>query len=76
MTLEVEIKPEIRAAAPTTLPPDYPPAVMGLLPGDGDALVVISCGLMRQRGFFTRDTHSSIGKVELAGRLLHRSRVE
>ncbi len=34
LTLDVGIKSEIRAAADKELPPDYPPADIGLLPGD------------------------------------------
>ena len=40
LTLEVRIKPEVRAALDTELPPDYPPAAIGLLPGDGDEYIV------------------------------------
>jgi hypothetical protein len=32
-TLEVRLKPEIRAASATAAPPDCPPAAIGLLPG-------------------------------------------
>lgn len=74
MTLEVGIKPEIRAAAGTELPPDYAPANIGLLPGDGDEYVVSSGGLKGQRGFFTRDKSGAVVGVDLAGRLYRRTR--
>ena len=45
LTLEVGIKPEIRAAADTELPPDYPPAAIGLLPGDGDEYILTEGGM-------------------------------
>jgi CubicO group peptidase (beta-lactamase class C family) len=69
LTLEVDIKPEIRAAADKELPPGYPPAEMGLLPGDGDEYIVSSGGLQGQRGFFTRDESGAIVGVDLAGRM-------
>ena len=72
LTLEVGIKPEIRAAAETAMPPDYPPADSGLLPGDGDEYVVTSGGLTGQRGFFTRDESGAVIGVDLAGRLFKR----
>jgi hypothetical protein len=34
MTVECRIKPEIRAASETELPPDMPPVGLGLLPGN------------------------------------------
>ena len=55
LRLEVDIKPEIRAAADTELPPDYAACDIGLLPGDADEYIVTSGGLKGQRGFFTRD---------------------
>ena len=76
LTLEVGIKAEIRAAAATELPPDYPPADIGLLPGSGDEFIVTSGGLNGQRGFFTRDTRGIIMGVDLAGRLFHRTLAE
>jgi CubicO group peptidase (beta-lactamase class C family) len=72
LTLAVGIKPEIRAAAETELPPDYPPAVIGLLPGDGDEYILTEGGMKGQRGFFTRDTSGMAVGVDLAGRLFHR----
>ena len=74
LTLEVGIKPEIRAAADKELPPDYPPAGIGLLPGDGDEYVITSGGLKGQRGFFTRAESGSVVGVDLAGRLFKRTR--
>jgi hypothetical protein len=66
------MKPEIRAAAAKELPPDYPPADLGLLPGDGDEYIVTSGGLKGQRGFFTRDESGAVVGVDLAGRLFNR----
>ncbi|MGI5523707.1 serine hydrolase domain-containing protein [Micromonospora sp. CA-259024] len=74
MTLEVGIKPEIRAALETEAPPDYPPAAMGLLPGDGDEYIITEGGLTGQRGFFTRDATGGVVGVDLAGRLFTRVR--
>lgn len=74
LTLEVGIKPEIRAAADTDMPPDYPPADIGLLPGDGDEYIITSGGLTGQRGFFTRDERGAVVGVDLAGRLFNRTR--
>jgi hypothetical protein len=65
-------KPEIRAAADTELPPDYPPADLGLLPGDADEYVITSGGLKGLRGFFTRDENGAVVGVDLAGRLYRR----
>jgi CubicO group peptidase (beta-lactamase class C family) len=74
LTLDVDIKPEIRAAADQELPPGYPPADIGLLPGDGDEYVVTSGGLKGQRGFFTRDGSGTVVGVDLAGRVFSRVR--
>ena len=73
LTLEVGIKPEIRAAADKELPPDYPPENIGLLPGDKDEYILTSGGLKGQRGFFTRDESGKVVGVDLAGRLFKRS---
>jgi CubicO group peptidase (beta-lactamase class C family) len=73
LTLEVGIKPEIRAAADKELPPDYPPEYIGLLPGDKDEYIVTSGGLKGQRGFFTRDESGAVVGVDLAGRLFKQS---
>ena len=72
LRLDVRIKPEIRAAADTELPPDLPPADLGLLPGDTDEYIVTSGGLKGQRGFFTRDESGAVVGVDLAGRLFKR----
>lgn len=73
MTLEVGIKPEIRAASETELPPDYSAASIGLLPGDTDEYIVTSGGLKGQRGFFTRNELGAVTGVDLAGRLFTRA---
>lgn len=75
LTLEVGIKPEIRAAADKELPPDYPPEQIGLLPGDKDEYMVTSGGLKGQRGFFTRDESGAVVGVDLAGRFFKRSQI-
>jgi len=72
LTIECAIKPEIRAATDTELPPDLPPADLGLLPGDTDEYIVTSGGLKGQRGFFTRDTGHAVVGADLAGRLFNR----
>ncbi|GIG63367.1 hypothetical protein Lfu02_77390 [Longispora fulva] len=72
MTIECRIKPEIRTASESELPPDLPPASFGLLPGDGDGYIVTSGGLNGQRGFFTRDDSGSIVGADLAGRFFGR----
>jgi len=74
LSLDVRIKPEIRAASATELPPDLAPATVGLLPGDTDEYIVTSGGLQGQRGFFTRDENGTIVGVDLAGRLFNRVR--
>lgn len=48
LSLDVQIKPEIRTASDTELPPDLPPADLGLLPRD--EYIVTSGGLTGQRG--------------------------
>jgi CubicO group peptidase (beta-lactamase class C family) len=72
LTLEVDIKPEIRAAADKELPPGYPPADLGLLPGDGDEYILVNGGMPGQRGFFTRDEKGIVVGVDLAGRMFNR----
>lgn len=74
LTLEVGIKPELRAAADKELPPDYPPADIGFLPGDREEYIITSGGLKGQRGFFTRDKSGVIVGVDLAGRLYKKVR--
>ena len=66
LTLAVGIKPEIRAAAETELPPDYPPAAIGLLPND--EYILVEGGMKGQRGFFTRDGDGNVLAIDLAGR--------
>jgi hypothetical protein len=72
MTVECRIKPEIRAASETELPPDMPPVGLGLLPGNGDEYIVTGGGLIGQRGFLTRDANGAIIGADLAGRLFNR----
>ena len=72
MTLKVGLKPEIRAALASDAPPDYPPAAIGLLPGDGDEYILLEGGLKGQRGFFTRDEGGAVVGVDLAGRIATR----
>jgi hypothetical protein len=67
LTIEAGIKPEIRAAADTQMPPDYPLADMSLLPGDKDEYIITSGGLKGQRGFFTRDRSGAVMGVDLGG---------
>lgn len=73
LRLEVRIRAEIRAAATIEMPPDYPPAEIGLLPGDGDEYIITDGGLKGQRGFFTRDESGTVIGVDLAGRLFSQS---
>jgi hypothetical protein len=72
LTLMGGIKPEIRAAADKELPPDLPPAAMGLLPGDTDEYIITEGGMKGLRGFFTRDQRGAVVGVDLAGRLFNR----
>jgi CubicO group peptidase (beta-lactamase class C family) len=72
LTLDCRIKPEIRAAADTEMPPNLPPADLGLLPGDSDEYIVTSGGLKGQRGFFTRNGNGAVVGVDVAGRLFNR----
>lgn len=72
LTVKCAIKPEIRAATDTELPPDLPSADLGLLPGDEDDYIITSGGLKGQRGFFTRDESGTVVGVDLAGRLFKR----
>ena len=74
LTVECRIKPEIRAASEAELPPDLPPAGLGLLPGNGDDYIVTEGGLAGQRGFLTRDADGAIVGADLAGRLFTRVR--
>ncbi|WP_327146851.1 serine hydrolase domain-containing protein [Nocardia sp. NBC_01327] len=70
LTIECKIKPEVRAAADTELPPDMPVADLGLLPSD--EYIVTSGGLQGQRGFFSRNPDGTILGADLAGRLFTR----
>ena len=72
LRLDVRIKPEIRAASDSEMPPDYPPAAIGLLPGDTDEYIVTEGGLKGLRGFFTRDASAAVVGVDIAGRLFSR----
>lgn len=72
LTLDVRIKPEIRAAAKTEPPPDLAPADIGLLPGEMDEYIVTNGSLKGQRGFFTRNESGAVVGVDLAGRLFKR----
>jgi CubicO group peptidase (beta-lactamase class C family) len=72
MTLEVGLKPEIRASFASDAPPDYPPAAIGLLPGDRDEYILIEGGMKGQRGFFTRDENGAVVGADLAGRIATR----
>ncbi|WP_404870692.1 serine hydrolase domain-containing protein [Kitasatospora griseola] len=73
LTLAVGIKPEIRAASDTEMPPDHPAAAIGFLPGDGDEYVITEGGLKGQRGFFGRDADGTVTGIDLAGRLFGRT---
>jgi CubicO group peptidase (beta-lactamase class C family) len=70
LSLEVLLKPEIRAASRVEMPADYDPFDFGLLPGNG--YIVTSGALKGQRGFFTRDESGAVVGVDLAGRLFKR----
>ena len=64
LTLAVDIKPEIRAAADEELPPGYPREEIGLLPGDGDEYIITDGGMKGLRGFFTRDDSGAVASWE------------
>jgi CubicO group peptidase (beta-lactamase class C family) len=70
LSLEVILKPEIRAASEVEIPADYDPFDFGLLPGD--EYIVTSGALKGQRGFFTRDDSGAVVGADLAGRLFTR----
>jgi hypothetical protein len=72
LSLEVLIRPEIRAASDVELPADYPPFPFGLLPGDGDQYIVTGGAMKGQRGFFSRDENGAVTGVDMAGRLFNR----
>jgi CubicO group peptidase (beta-lactamase class C family) len=73
LSLDCRMKPEIRAAADKELPPDYPPAGIGLLPGDNDEYVILDGGMQGLRGSFTRDQSGTVIGIDLAGRLFNRT---
>lgn len=73
LVMECLLRPELREAMEMELPPDYPPAEFGLLPGDGDEYIVTEGGLKGVRGFFTRDGSGAVVGVDLAGRLFSRT---
>jgi len=70
LSLEVLLKPEIRAASEVEMPADYAPFDFGLLPGD--EYIVTSGALKGQRGYFTRDESGAVAGADLAGRLFKR----
>jgi CubicO group peptidase (beta-lactamase class C family) len=72
LTLDARLKPEVRAVLDTDPGPDYPPADIGLLPGDGDEYIVTNGGLKGLRGFFSRDEGGAVVGVDVAGRLFKR----
>ena len=73
LELAAAMKPEIRAAADTALPPDRAPFELDLLPGDADEYVITGGALKGQRGFFTRGNGGAIVGIDLGGRLYKRS---
>ncbi|MEV0244975.1 serine hydrolase domain-containing protein [Nocardia sp. NPDC050712] len=73
LSLEVLIKPELRAAAEEELPADHAPFEFGLLPGDGDEYVITSGAFSGHRGYFSRDERGAVTGVDLAGRLFSRT---
>lgn len=72
LTLAVGIKPDTREASDEDMPPDYPAADIGFLPGDADEYVITEGGLKGQRGYFSRDADGAVTGVDLAGRLFNR----
>lgn len=72
LTIGAGIKPEIRAASTTEIPPDYPPAEMGLLPGSSDEYIITSGGMTGQRGFFRRDKSGEVTGVDIGERFYSR----
>ncbi|MEO5866402.1 MAG: serine hydrolase domain-containing protein [Sphingomonas sp.] len=73
LTIECTIKADVRRAADRELPPDIPPAGLGLLAGSGEDFMVTSGGLQGQRGFFTRDQSGTTTGIDLAGRFFKRT---
>ena len=72
LTLAVDIKPEIRAAADEELPPGYSREEIGLLPGDGDEYIITDGGMKGPRGFFTRDDSGAVVGIDVGGRMHRR----
>lgn len=72
ITLECQIRPEIRVAAAKAPPPDLPPAGLSLLSGDDLAFVITSGGLKGQKCCFNRDATGVVTGVDLAGRFFDR----
>ncbi|WP_068061572.1 hypothetical protein [Nocardia xishanensis] len=64
------MKPEIRAASDQEVPPDYPAAAIGLLPGD--EYIVTAGGLRGHLGYFSRDESGAVVGIDLGGRLFAR----
>lgn len=69
ITLAIDIKPAVRAAADKELPPGYPREEISLLPGDGDEFIITDGGLKGARGFFTRDESGAIVGIDVGGRM-------
>ena len=72
LTLEVLIKPELRANSAKELPADYPPFEFGLLSEDGDDYIVTTGAFAGQRGFLSRDESGALVGCDLAGRMFTR----
>ena len=72
LTLDVELKPELRAESNKELPPNPPPMPFGLLAGDRDEYIVASGAYAGQRGFFTRNASGAVVGLDLAGRVARR----
>ena len=73
LTLAARFKPRVRAAAASELPPDYPPAGVGSLPGVTDEYIIVTGGLQGQRGFSIRDEAGTIVGADLTGRIYSRT---
>lgn len=73
MAIECRIRPEVREATDTELPPDLPPAALGFLAGEGDEFLVVTGGLTGQRGCLVRNAAGAIIAADLAGRVFERS---
>jgi CubicO group peptidase (beta-lactamase class C family) len=73
LTIAAGIKPEVREASDIEMPPDLPPAEVGLLPGDADEFIVTEGGMKGMRGFFTRDDSGAVVGLDIAGRIYRRA---